>query len=61
VKFHRSPQDPFGVNLRGLRALSLSHRDLSGARNEFLLTATVQNLRHLAKLAAIPPPRPTTA
>jgi transposase len=31
-------------------------RGLSGAHDEFLLAATVQNLKRLAKLAAIPPP-----
>lgn len=31
-------------------------RWLSGAHDEFLLAATVQNLKRLAKLAAIPPP-----
>jgi transposase len=31
-------------------------RGLSGARDEFLLAATVQNLRRLAKLTTIPPP-----
>ena len=31
-------------------------RGLSGARDEFLLAATVQNLRRLAKLTARPPP-----
>jgi transposase len=36
-------------------------RGLSGARDEFLLAATVQNLRRLAKLVAIPPPIPRTA
>jgi transposase len=36
-------------------------RGLSGARDEFLLAATVQNLRRLAKLAAMPPPHPHTA
>lgn len=36
-------------------------RGLSGARDEFLLAATVQNLRRLAKLTAIPPPRPDGA
>lgn len=36
-------------------------RGLSGAQDEFLLAATVQNLRRLAKLTAIPPPRPVTA
>jgi transposase len=38
----------------GLTRLRL--RGLSGARDEFHLAATVQNLRRLAKLAAIPPP-----
>ena len=36
-------------------------RGLSGANDEFLLAATVQNLRRLAKLTAIPPPKPQTA
>ncbi len=36
-------------------------RGLSGARDEFLLAATVQNLRRLATLTAIPPPRPVAA
>jgi len=36
-------------------------RGLTGARDEFLLAATVQNLRRLAKLAAIPPPIPKPA
>ncbi len=36
-------------------------RGLSGARDEFLLAATVQNLKRLAKLAAIPPPMPQMA
>jgi len=31
-------------------------RGLTGAQDEFLLAATIQNLRRLAKLAAIPPP-----
>ena len=31
-------------------------RGFSGANDEFLLAATVQNLRRLAKLAGIPPP-----
>ncbi len=33
----------------------------SGARDEFLLTATVQNLKRLANLTARPPPRPMAA
>jgi len=36
-------------------------RGLAGAQDEFLLAATVQNLRRLANLTAIPPPRPVTA
>ncbi len=36
-------------------------RGLSGAQDEFLLAATVQNLRRLAKLTTIPPPRPVIA
>ena len=36
-------------------------RGLSGADDEFLLAATVQNLKRLAKLAAIPPPTPQNA
>jgi len=36
-------------------------RGLLGAQDEFLLAATVQNLRRLAKLSTIPPPSPITA
>ncbi|MCG8543108.1 MAG: transposase [Alphaproteobacteria bacterium] len=36
-------------------------RGLSGAQDEFLLAATVQNLRRLATLTAIPPPKPNCA
>jgi len=36
-------------------------RGLTGARDEFLMTATVQNLKRLARHSAIPPPRPATA
>ncbi len=39
----------------GLTRLKL--RGLTGARDEFHLAATIQNLRRLAKLTAIPPPR----
>ena len=46
---------------RNLALTKLRLRGLSGARDEFLLTATVQNLRRLAKLTAIPPPRSSTA
>ncbi len=43
----------------GLTRLRL--RGLSGAHDEFLLAATAQNLRRLAKLLAMPPPRPLIA
>lgn len=36
-------------------------RGLSGAQDEFLLAATAQNLRRLAKLTGIPPPHPMAA
>jgi hypothetical protein len=36
-------------------------RGLTGARDEFLLTATVQNLMRLANRIAIPPPQPSAA
>jgi hypothetical protein len=47
----------FGEAKRNLAMTRLRLRGLAGARDEFLLTATVQNLRRLAKLASIPPPR----
>jgi len=43
----------------GLTRLRL--RGMTGARDEFHLVATIQNLRRLAKLIAIPPPRPLFA
>ena len=48
----------FGDVKRNLGLTRLRLRGLTGARDEFLLVATVQNLKRLAKLAAIPPPRP---
>ncbi len=51
----------FGDVKRNLGLTRLKLRGLTGARDEFLLAATVQNLRRLAKLAAIPPPRPIVA
>ena len=51
----------FGDLKRNLGLTRLRLRGLTGARDEFLLAATVQNLRRLAKLAAIPPPIPITA
>jgi len=51
----------FGDIKRNLGLARLRLRGLTGARDEFLLTATVQNLRRLAKLAATPPPKPVHA
>ncbi len=51
----------FGDVKRNLGLTRLRLRGLTGARDEFLLTATVQNLKRLAKFAAIPPPRPIAA
>ena len=51
----------FGDVKRNLGLTRLRLRGLSGAKDEFLLAATVQNLKRLAKLAAIPPPRPMIA
>ena len=51
----------FGEAKRGLAFTRLRLRGLSGAKDEFLLTATVQNLKRLAKLAANPPPQPIIA
>jgi hypothetical protein len=50
----------FGELKHNLALTRLRLRGLTGARDEFLLAATVQNLKRLAKLAAIPPPTPTT-
>ena len=47
----------FGEAKRNLAMTRLRLRGLSGAKDEFLLIATVQNLKRLAKLAAIPPPQ----
>ena len=47
-------------HILGLNRLRL--RGLTGARDEFLLAATVQNLKRLVRHAAIPPPlRPALA
>lgn len=51
----------FGEVKRNLALTRLRLRGVSGASDEFLLTATVQNLKRLAKLAAIPPPPPIHA
>ena len=47
----------FGEVKHNLAFTRLRLRGLTGAKDEFLLTATVQNLKRLVKLAAIPPPR----
>ncbi len=51
----------FGEAKNILSMVRLRLRGLSGARDEFLLTATVQNLKRLAAHAARPPPRPMMA
>ena len=51
----------FGEAKHNLSMARLRLRGLTGARDEFLMTATVQNLKRLAQHSAIPPPRPATA
>jgi hypothetical protein len=51
----------FGDVKHNLGLTRLRLRGLSGARDEFLLTATVQNLKRLARHAGRPPPRPAMA
>jgi len=51
----------FGDIKRNLRLTRLRWRGMTGAHDEFLLAATVQNLRRLVSLAAIPPPKPMAA
>ena len=51
----------FGEAKSILSMVRLRLRGLTGARDEFLLTATVQNLKRLANHTARPPPRPTLA
>jgi transposase len=50
----------FGEVKRNLALTRLRLRGPTGARDEFLLVATVQNLKRLVKLAAIPPPTAIT-
>ena len=47
----------FGEAKRNLGMTRLRLRGLTGASDEFLLTATVQNLKRLVKLTSRPPPR----
>jgi transposase len=51
----------FGEAKRNLGFDRLRLRGLAGARDEFLLTATVQNLKRLVRHTAIPPPTPEPA
>ncbi len=51
----------FGEAKHILSMVRLRLRGLTGARDEFLLTATVQNLKRLANHAARPPPQPISA
>ena len=51
----------FGEAKRNMAMTRLRLRGLAGAKDEFLLTATVQNLKRLAKRAIRPPPRPVMA
>ncbi len=51
----------FGEAKHILALTRLRLRGLSGARDEFLLTATVQNLKRLARNTSIPPPLPSAA
>ncbi len=51
----------FGEAKRCLGMTRLRLRGLSGAKDEFLLTATVQNLKRLAKRASRSPPRQVMA
>ena len=51
----------FGEAKHILALIRLRLRGLAGARDELLLTATVQNLKRLANLTAIPPPSPMIA
>ena len=46
---------------RNLGVTRLRLRGLTGARDEFLLTATVQSIKRLVKRVAIPPPIPVAA
>jgi hypothetical protein len=51
----------FGEAKHVLSMVRLRLRGLTGARDEFLLTATVQNLKRLARNTTIPPPQPSAA
>jgi len=61
VRERKKIETRFGDVKRNLGFTRLRLRGLTGARDEFLLAATVQNLRRLANLAPIPPPRSMAA
>ena len=48
----------FGEAKHVLSMVRLRLRGLAGARDEFLMTATAQNLKRLARHSTIPPPQP---
>jgi hypothetical protein len=51
----------FGEVKHVLSRVRLRLRGISGARDEFLLIATVQNLKRLAQHSTIPPPQRSLA
>ena len=51
----------FGEAKHILSMVRLRLRGLTGAHDEFLLTATVQNLKRLANHSTRPPPQPMMA
>ena len=51
----------FGEVKTNLALTRLRLRGLTGASDEFLLAATVQNLKRLARYLTTPPPRPAIA
>ena len=58
---HKKIETLFGEAKHNLGLTSLRLRGLTGARDEFLLAATVQNLKRLIARVAIPPPTPNMA
>ncbi len=58
---HKKIETVFGEAKYILALTRLRLRGLSGARDEFLLIATVQNLKRLARNTTIPPPLPIAA
>jgi transposase len=58
---HKKIERLFGEAKANLSLTRLRLRGLTGARDEFLLTAIVQNLKRLAATIARPPPKPVIA